>query len=364
MTQRLRLSLAAWRRLSRKHDPAKGALPWKARLSYTSSGLTQSALMRIQDASHAEALKTATPYPPIFLLGFWRSGTTFLHELLCCDPRFGFPSTYACLNPAQFLATEKLIQKQGLQQARRPMDDVRYSWGSPQEDEFALLCMDAPSPYEALILPSLMQNPRGLVDFSQFSIADQERWGEALQHFLRLLTVQQNKPMVLKSPPHGFRLSTLISLFPEARYILIERNPYEVFASNVKLWHTLTDLYGLEPAGTQEIDDFVLKAYVLHEQAIVAGRKLAKPHSFTRVRYEDLLVDPIGQMERLYTDLNLGEFAEVRPQLEKYLAGVAGHKRNRFQISPVQKQRIDEVWGPFISDKRYNWTENYISLVG
>src|SRR5690242_20802223 len=47
-----------------------------------------------------------------------------------------------------FLTTEGLLQKQELKQSRRPMDDVRYSWGSPQEDEFALLCMAAPSPYE------------------------------------------------------------------------------------------------------------------------------------------------------------------------------------------------------------------------
>src|SRR5690349_20281276 len=116
MKQRLRLSLAAWQRLSRKHQDSRGALSFKSRLEYAMAGAVQSVLMRIQESSHADALKKAAPLAPIFLLGFWRSGTTFLHELICCDPRFGFPSTYACLNPAQFLTTEGLLQKQELKQ--------------------------------------------------------------------------------------------------------------------------------------------------------------------------------------------------------------------------------------------------------
>ena len=31
----------------------------------------------------------------IFVLGFWRSGTTLMHELLAADENFCFPSNYA-----------------------------------------------------------------------------------------------------------------------------------------------------------------------------------------------------------------------------------------------------------------------------
>ena len=362
MTQRLRLTLAAWRRIQAKHDPARGGIPLRDRMAYTVNGVGQSMMARIQDSSHAEKLKAAVVPPPIFLLGFWRSGTTFLHELISCDPRFGYPSTFACLNPGQFLLSESWIRKQELKQVARPMDDLRYSWVSPQEDEFALLCMGAPSPYEAVIAPSLFRHPGSLVDFARFPEDAQQRWRNALQHFLCLLTVQQNKPMVLKSPPHGFRLSSLISMFPGARFILIERNPFEVFASNLKLWRTLTDLYSLEPASADEMEKFVLQAYLLHEQALTAGINQARPGTFARIRYEELLVDAIGNVKRLYDELQLGEFNEVRPHLEKYLAGVAGHKRNRFQISAAQKENLESLWGNAIREKGYSLPEEYLTV--
>jgi len=365
MSRRLRLSRSAWRRLAAGIDRNRSQLRFHAKLAYWLTSAGHSLLFRLQDASLADALKAACPTPPIFVLGFWRSGTTLLHELLCCDSRFGFPSTYACMNPSHFLLTEGWVSRQGAQrQTTRPMDRMSYSWLSPQEDEFALLALGAPSAYEALIVPSLMRDPKGLVDLRQRSSTEQKRWAEAFQRFLRLLTVQQAKTMVFKSPPHGFKLSLLISMFPHARYLLIQRNPYEVFASNLKLWRTLQDMYAVESLSSEEIEEFVLAAYLIHEEAIAEGMRMAKAGQLAFVRYEALSSDPIGEMKRLYQELGLGTFDRVRARVEKYLAGAAGYSRNRFTLSSAQKARVEDCWGPFIQAKGYGWPEQYLSLAG
>jgi hypothetical protein len=296
-------------------------------------------------------------------MGFWRSGTTFLHELFCCDSRFGFPSTYACLNPSHFLLAERVISAQAArQETRRPMDAMQYSWGSPQEDEFALLALGAPSPYEALLVPSLMRNARLLVDLRLRPVEEQERWAEAMKYFIRLLTIQQRKPMVLKSPPHGFRLHMLPTLFPESRYVVIERNPFEVFASNLKLWQTLLKMYSLESFSSRDIEAFILSAYLLHEESIKNGEQVLQPGSLARVRYEDLVENPIREMARLYEELKLGDFETVRPRIELHLASVAGHTRNSFRLAVAQRQRVEEAWGTTLDNKGYSWPEERISL--
>lgn len=363
MTRRLRLSLDAWRRLAPKVDRDRSQLRSRSSLAYWMSGVVHSFLFRLQNASHAGALKAAVPLPPIFVLGFWRSGTTLLHELLCQDPQFGFPSTYACMNPSHFLITETWVSRRKVrEQTTRPMDSMSYSWASPQEDEFALFALGAPSPYESLIVPSLMREPKALVDLRQHSSAEQKVWGEALRRFLLLLTVQQGKTMVFKSPPHGFKLPLLLSMFPQARYIIIERNPYEVFVSNLKLWRTLLNLYAVESSFSDEIEQFVLAAYLMHEEAIAEGTSRTVANRFARVRYEDLTTDPIGQMERLYRELELSNFDRVRASLEKYVAGAAGYARNHFALSPMQKARVEDSWGSVIKAKGYSWPDQYLSL--
>ena len=248
------------------------------------------------------------------------------------------------------------------QQTRRRMDNMTYSWTSPQEDEFALFALGAPSPYEALLAPSLMRDPGLLLDLNQRPVEDQVRWSLVLQYLLQLLTVQQAKTMVLKSPSHGLKLGRLRTLFPEARYVIIERNPYEVFASNLNLWHTLVESYSLENFSIEEIEEFVLAAYVLHEEAIFQGaRNLERPY-VTHVRYEDLVAEPVGQMMRVFEELELGRFEEVRPTLEQYLMNVAGYRRNSFFLSSAQKERVDKRWGAIINAKGYQWPSERLGI--
>src|SRR5262245_11173955 len=55
--------------------------------------------------------QTPIVHPPVFIIGHWRSGTTYLHELLVQDPRHGSPNTYQCFDPCHFLLTERLMPR-------------------------------------------------------------------------------------------------------------------------------------------------------------------------------------------------------------------------------------------------------------
>jgi len=357
-----RLLHRTWRHLFSKIDPTCSRLTRRTHTLYWLNSATQSLLHEIQKKSFQEQLADVVPPAPIFVLGFWRSGTTFLHELLCCDSRFGFPSTYACLNPAHFLLSRRWVVSQSDRQVRRPMDDLRYSWGSPQEDEFALFLLGAPSAYEALVVPSLMQKPHWLLDLEQRPPEDREVWWKTFDYFLKLLTLEQNKAMVLKSPTHGYRMRTLQRKFGRARYVVIERNPYEVFASNLRLWRTLTDKYALEQCSDLQLEQFILSAYKVHQEKFCEGMERCEPDCIAELRYEDLVEDPLEQISRIYATLNLGDFAAVRPRLEQHLTRVSSHQRSRLRLSRSQKEKVDSVWGEMVQRRRYRWPENSIEL--
>ncbi len=59
--------------------------------------------------------------------------------------------------------------------------------------------------------------------------------------------------MILKSPTHGARVSTLRELLPDARFVLIVRDPFTSFESVVRMWRKMFELYALEPIPSDDV---------------------------------------------------------------------------------------------------------------
>src|SRR5262249_49299611 len=87
---------------------------------------------------------------PVFVLGLWRSGTTYLHELLASCPNLIAPATWQCMNASAFRLRTAPPRGNAL---ARPMDDLPIDAHSPQEDEFALLALGVPSVYRGFFDP-------------------------------------------------------------------------------------------------------------------------------------------------------------------------------------------------------------------
>jgi hypothetical protein len=300
---------------------------------------------------------TVLDHPPVFIIGHWRTGTTLLHELMVQDPRHTFPTSHHCFVPSHLLLSEWLMTKYlwFLAPTRRPMDNMAVGWNSPQEDEFALCLLGQPSPYLTIAFPN-----RGFVypeylDLEGLSPRALERWKATLLRFLQTLTYRDGRRLVLKSPPHTCRIRVLQELFPGAIFIHIVRNPYVVFPSTVNLWKSLYRKHGLQTPTYAGLEDHVFSTFERMYARLEATRGLVAPERFYELRYEDLVREPVAEMQAMYDHLNLGGWDEVRPRLERYLDSVAGYETNRYELTPAQRAEIGRRWGPVID--RYGYGE-------
>jgi hypothetical protein len=65
-----------------------------------------------------------------------------------------------------------------------------------------------------------------LSDARDLSPQDEKRWRQVFLSFLAsVLARGMRRPMILKSPTHGFRIAPLRDLLPDARFVLIVRTP-------------------------------------------------------------------------------------------------------------------------------------------
>jgi omega-hydroxy-beta-dihydromenaquinone-9 sulfotransferase len=350
------MNTSSWWRLLRAHGfrvrPSR--LPLAA--SVTLASLSNSLLGVLQSAIYGARLRdTIIEHDPIFVIGHWRSGTTHLHELLALDGRFAYPS-FECFAPHHCLLTDNSLYRRSfswLVPRKRVMDNMAVGFDRAQEDEIALVALGSPSPYWSLAYPGETIGQRYLT-LADVSARDREKWETVFQGFLRLLTYRHpGKPLILKSPPHTARLSTLARMYPKARFIHIVRDPFEVFASTMHLWRKNQEMSALPHIKAAGLEASVLRTLLAMYDGFEAARAALEPGRFHQIRYEDLIRNPLSTLEECYDAIDLGEFAVVRPRVDDYLAKLREYRTNEYALTFEGKAAVSEAWGSIFSKWGY-----------
>jgi omega-hydroxy-beta-dihydromenaquinone-9 sulfotransferase len=309
-----------------------------------------------QEGLYGEQIRrTRIVEPPIFILGHWRSGTTLLHEFLVQDPRHAFPNTCQCFDPCHSLLTERLVRRyfNWLLPSRRIMDNMPVGWERPQEDEFALALMGQPSPYWSIAFPWRGPMDKRALDLDGLPARARTEWKRAFLRFLQIVTVRDQRRLVLKSPPHTCRIPTLLEMFPNARFIHIVRDPFAVYSSTINLWKRLYSSQALHTPSYEGLDQSVFAMFRHFHERLDATRHLVPDGQFFEFRYEELTKDPVAELRRLYAQLDLGDFENLRPNLERYLAENSRYEKNRFELSETERAEVLRQWGDVI--KKYGY---------
>lgn len=350
------MHLIAWLRLLSKN---RFAISWRrtpAVAIVTCLALLNTILWLIQEMLFAKAIaKTHIQDDPIFILGHWRSGTTLLHELMSRDPNLAAPTTYQCFHPNHFLLTERVIAPLlgWVIPHKRITDAMSISLQSPQEDEFAMCSMGQGSSFRTVAFPNHGPQDEEYFDLEGLPAAAVSCWKHALVKFLTQLTWRVGKRLVLKSPQHTCRVKILLTLFPDARFVYIVRDPSNTIPSTVKLWKGLYITQGLQVPRFERLTDHVLATFQRFHDTIERDRMLVRPERFITVRYEDLVADPMCQLRRIYGALDMAHFDHAAPAMQAYLDGVAHHRTGQHTVTQPLCEQIKHSCQAFMDQHGY-----------
>jgi hypothetical protein len=318
----LNLGLRAVRRLRRVHG--KPLSPRTGR-DMAILGAWLSLFERIQRRLARKRLAAVRLSAPVFIVGHWRSGTTLLHELLCVDPAFAYPTTHACMNPQHFLWSSAGAIGGSSAAMRRPMDGMSITAGSPQEDEFALLCLGCPSPYDAVLYPNALSD---ILARARLDAPEQADWERCFLEFLNGVSLLGGgRRLVLKSPTHSLRIKAIARLLPDARFIHIIRDPAAVYPSTVRLWREMMASYAVgAPLAEAELRRSVRHIMVGLDDAVAEAAAGLPKERYQRIRYETLVADPLSTLADIYRGLDLGDFSQIADRVAASVAQRGDHR--------------------------------------
>ena len=350
------ISLGDWLRILSENRFDIDRQYWLRAAGITLHSVVNSVLDLYETCIFGPRVRKVKIHPPVFVVGIWRSGTTHLHNLLALDRRLAFPNVFEAWFPHCFLSTQwlaKLLFRRVV--ARRPQDNMRYTLDSPDEDEHALATICGRSPRLSLVFPRRMDFYERYLTFRNVPQADLRRWQQALVGFYRKLTFKYDRPLVVKSPLHTARIKLLLDLFPDARFVHVHRNPYEIYQSGMHTILRVQPVWALQRPDTPgAIEHWVLNNYKEAYDAFFDERPLVPAGRFHELGFAALQADPLGELRKTYEALGLPDFAETEPAVRGYIDSIAGYKKNKYADLPDEvRQKVAGFWSRSFTEWGY-----------
>lgn len=259
---------------------------------------------------------------PVIVLGQMRSGSTRMQRLLACDPRLGHTRFFESWNPVP---------------SRLGGTDDRLLRGW-----LALRCARWLSPEFDAIHPATTRQADEEIGFHNVSIfgsAFEAQWrvpgfaaegeaadvGPVYEEFRRLLQTViwlrregTQRPWVIKLPQMTQDLAAVLRVFPDARLVMLDRDPAALVASAASLVHSQMRLQS-DAVDPRWIGREWLRKVALRRRRMAEALADAQAPR-VEVSYDAIGADWRGEMRRVYAMLGLPLTPAVEARMARYLA--------------------------------------------
>lgn len=308
---------------------------------------------------------------PVFIVGHARSGTTLMHTLLARDPQFSFFRTWEMFLPS--LVQKRLVdagvaldRRLGRPLARRveAFEDRAFAKGrqmhpmglaNPEEDEFLLFLAFA-SPVLAMLFPHQSELNR-LFHFDRLPERERRRVLDFYEEVVRRqLWLRGGARHLAKNPVFVGKLRSLIARFPDARFVLMERHPFETIPSILKMmernWKAVG---GSRETIRRELRVLAELSFDYYTYSLEVLDALPSERCAV-VRYEELVERPAKTIEEVYAQLELPMSPEFAARLAEEARRSRAHRSEHvytLEEYGITRAEIRERLAPLF--ERFGW---------
>jgi len=245
---------------------------------------------------------------PIFITGWYRCGTTYLHNLLAAHPQSRTPLYWELMHPCPAVDPRKIKTQKLIRKTKRANRIHRYL--APGFNRAH--CMPAEKPEECL---HLFENAG--MGTTAFFITEAQSFAWWLldhdigpgyrfyEYQLKLLNwLRPGRRWVLKWPYHLWHLDALLEVFPDATVIHIHRDPREAIPSVCSLAALAREPF-CKRINNAALGQFWTDYNAAGLERGLASRAKAGPGQIIDVGYADLKINPWAVIQRILDAVDL-----------------------------------------------------------
>ncbi len=248
---------------------------------------------------------------PIFILGHWRSGTSYLQEQISANESYTTTTIFRFLFADSYILGEKWL-KPILNWVCRtfniPYSFQRTTMNMDLVGELESAMCQACSPYSYTwghLFPSKFTqwvNQMILLEDNN----NKEGWIADYDFLIRKLSFHSmGKRVVVKSPGDTARASILLKKYPNAKFLYIERDPTAVLKSNQYLWNVIIRENSIHRISESEIDQHIKTTLSTLKSSYYTFKNLVPKNQLIEISFDELISDTPAVLRTVQNQLEL-----------------------------------------------------------
>ncbi|EDN69749.1 conserved hypothetical protein [Beggiatoa sp. PS] len=276
---------------------------------------------------------------PLFVVGLFRSGTTFIHNLLSQDPVSRWlhvaegvipsppPNKKTWEVDSRFKLAEKSIQ---FQNSLAPNFSTAHHIDVNKPAECSRL-------FEFDFIGHLFDFRANVKTYSAW--LQEQNLLEAYQYYKQRLQYLawhwSNEHWVLKAPAHLLTLDALLATFPDACIVHIHRDPQKVLPSVCSL-STMGRSRFSDHIDMTMIGEHWLNYLVKYVERAMTVRENADASRFYDVKYVDFIKDPMKTIRQIYDYFGYQFSEQMENNINQWIEENPQHKRGTHRYTLEQ----------------------------
>lgn len=260
---------------------------------------------------------------PMFVVGFGRTGSTLLHNLLALDQNVRTPRLWELLFPSPAPRPETYGTDPRIETTRRYLKFI----GLMAPHVFDIHPMAAQAPDECHWI--MRHSPHFLFRFEAprywywLKELPPEKLRALYAHYrLQVQHLQlfyRGKRWVSKSLVHQFFAPVLQDVFPDANLVRLHRDPRKCIPSLASLSSKFRGVY-YRKVDRQQLGQFMLEWFKLGSERMIESDDRFGPRRAIDLAYEDLIRDPIASVRRIYAQFGYEYSSQFDEAMSVYVA--------------------------------------------
>jgi Sulfotransferase family len=303
---------------------------------------------------HRVALQAERIVSPVVVIGMFRAGTTLMSYLLDQDARHRALLRWEATDSVPPPTPETFRSGERVDAARAGeamMDAINPKFKAIHHEE-----ADGPTECITLLAQGMMslswEAIANIGSYSDWLLGVDQRPAYAYHH--QALRVLQSGGVrgrwTLKSPHHAIALDSLVAEYPDAKLVLLHRDPLVLCASVCSLIGTLSGTF----TGADH------RATIAHHWPTLLEASIARINAFRRARpdvaildvqYRDLVTEPLATLATIYDfidqDFDTVTESRVVEYLRTHPKGRFGEHRYDLEALGLRRGELEERFGSY-----------------